>query len=347
MEYAIVSEDVFALILVWLISSDLAGPTPSSAELKPTTIGHYSLRGKKLPSSIFEESGSEREEDDDYEYRPPLMKFVRLRSLKTEEEMKGEPSDSGERVSENSKDPTDRLEANNHNVTESDLSKEFALRQPKESVNKDHTNLKALPQPSHKRKRGRPCRLAGDEYSYTAGREQSTKKKRLKIDVTGLPSFTRRKRNKERKATCKYCRRKFCDFTGVTVHVKKFHSKEDDLGEYLQDLKQLSVMKCSICHKEFDNRFQLQLHEDKTHFKVQKRQWFGFRVPSSSVPFHAAESFSFFLFFHAPLIYRLRVCFCVCIGGGVGVEWGGGVVAKEKLAIKCYHMRGNRNMCFL
>ena len=267
-------------------------PTPSHAEeLLPTTTGRYSLRGKKLPPSIFGDSGSEEEEEDDDDYHPPSMKFVRLRALKTEDEAEGQPCDDnsaaldpeseqramlGEGGSERCKggDQTGRLEVDNLNGAESDLSTGTALLEPSKSANEDGTDTTPLPQPSHKRKRGRPCRSGGDNNSGGATRrEHSAKKKRIKIDVTGLPSFTRRKRNKERKATCKYCRRKFCDFTGVTMHVKKFHSTADDLGGYLQDLKRLSVTKCSICHKEFENRFQLQLHEDKTHFKVWSQPW--------------------------------------------------------------------------
>ena len=293
--------------LVWLISLISAVPAPSSAEPHPTTRCHYSLRGKKLPSAIFGDSGSEGEEEDDDDYCPPPMKFVRLRTIQTEEEIKEEPSNlgpssaalastqgvCGDGTSEHNKDKTDCLDPKSQNVAASDLSTETALPQPKEGVSDEHTSSAAMPKPSHKRKRGRPRKLAGNENSNKAGREQSTKKKRIKIDVTGLPSFTRRKRNKERKATCKYCRRKFCDFTGVTVHAKKFHSKADDLGQYLQELKQLSVMKCSICHKDFDNRFQLQLHEDKAHFKVQKHQWFQLHAfllvqPLKELPFSFA-----------------------------------------------------------
>lgn len=93
-------------------------------------------------------------------------------------------------------------------------------------------------------------------------------RKNKKWDMTDMPLYERRARNRSRDAKCKYCSKKLCDYTGVYAHVSKYHSKEEDVQDYLKDLKGLQVVKCSTCELTFPSRHHLHTHEDREHLKV-------------------------------------------------------------------------------
>lgn len=94
----------------------------------------------------------------------------------------------------------------------------------------------------------------------------------MKVDMNGLPRFARRARNNQKLVACKYCHRKFCDYSGVAMHAKRFHQQEPDLSSYLHEVKKLEVLHCAVCGLQCENRFRLQQHEDEKHFKLAKVQ---------------------------------------------------------------------------
>ncbi|KAL3848346.1 hypothetical protein ACJMK2_019214 [Sinanodonta woodiana] len=92
-------------------------------------------------------------------------------------------------------------------------------------------------------------------------------RKRQKIDLGDVPKFERRKRNNLRTAECDICHKRFCDYTGVDEHVRKFHKNNNKFESYLEVLKDLKVMKCNTCGLPFQDRYLLQGHEDREHIK--------------------------------------------------------------------------------
>ena len=239
----------------------------------------YSLRGKKLPSSIFGDSGSEEESEaveEEEEYCPPLKQHAGGRNS-TSKQFGDEqsivqavvPHDQGksdQNVLAGCVNQADIQTVNHQTLSVPDPSSDNTGLHQQDSVEDEQSSPLSSQGVPGRKKRGRPpCRK---NHTTAADLPSKPKKQRIKIDVSGLPSFARRQRNKDRKASCKYCQRKFCDYTGVTMHVKKFHTKAGDLEDYLSELKKLSVVECSVCEKQFENRFQLQLHEDKVHYKV-------------------------------------------------------------------------------
>ncbi|KAK3583691.1 hypothetical protein CHS0354_021440 [Potamilus streckersoni] len=92
-------------------------------------------------------------------------------------------------------------------------------------------------------------------------------RKRQKIDLGDVPKFERRKRNNVRTAECDICHKRFCDYTGVDEHVRKFHKNNKSFESYLEALKDLKVVKCNICELPFQDRYLLQGHEDREHIK--------------------------------------------------------------------------------
>ncbi|XP_046559306.1 zinc finger and BTB domain-containing protein 17-like isoform X2 [Haliotis rubra] len=96
-------------------------------------------------------------------------------------------------------------------------------------------------------------------------KEKSVERKKILAAMGNVYSKERRKRNVQKTAVCKYCGKRFCDFTGVDTHVKKFHMNEKDIEEYLQELVPLKQVTCSTCNVTFANRSQFQIHEDREH----------------------------------------------------------------------------------
>ncbi|XP_067668557.1 zinc finger and BTB domain-containing protein 17-like [Haliotis asinina] len=96
-------------------------------------------------------------------------------------------------------------------------------------------------------------------------KEKSVERKKILAAMGNVYSKERRKRNVQKTAVCKYCRKQFCDFTGVDTHVKKFHMNEKDVEEYLQELVPLKQVTCSTCNMTFASRSQFQIHEDREH----------------------------------------------------------------------------------
>ncbi|XP_076435444.1 uncharacterized protein LOC143275321 [Babylonia areolata] len=111
-------------------------------------------------------------------------------------------------------------------------------------------------------------RAPAEQEPRAPAEQEPTKKKRLKIAVAGLPTFARRPHNRSKRAECRYCRRRFCDHTGVRAHVRKFHAGEEGAGEYLRHLGALCLTRCDLCQQVCRDRFQLHLHQDKAHFKT-------------------------------------------------------------------------------
>ena len=93
------------------------------------------------------------------------------------------------------------------------------------------------------------------------------KKKRGVIDIgDDIPKYVRRKRNNVRECGCGICKKLFCDFSGVDKHMRMFHSDHPELEQLLEKIKSLKITQCSVCQKEFPDRFRAQAHELSEHF---------------------------------------------------------------------------------
>ncbi|XP_060078751.1 zinc finger protein 69-like [Ylistrum balloti] len=112
---------------------------------------------------------------------------------------------------------------------------------------------------TQKRKPGRPRKKFKMEIP---------RKVRKVIDLgDNIPIYKRRQRNNVRSESCKYCAKMFCDYTGVDCHVRRWHMKEEDVEEYLDQLKELKIVTCRICNTSCVDRIQLQIHENRYHFR--------------------------------------------------------------------------------
>lgn len=95
--------------------------------------------------------------------------------------------------------------------------------------------------------------------------QSSSRQQQVDLDNVNNRRSKRRKRNNTRVVQCRYCKKMFCDYTGVDEHVKKFHTNEADFVDYIAELKKLKVATCNICNVKLQNRYLLQEHEDRVH----------------------------------------------------------------------------------
>ncbi|XP_033759314.1 zinc finger protein 354C-like [Pecten maximus] len=219
--------------------------TKSDSVSIPATISNdkrrYGLRGVKLSSVIMR---AEKGIGDNVE-----EKIYQTSAIKTE--IKTE-IDAGETLVSEPVSTVPAAEA----VIELAKSNNIDEEQDKDTVNGEGSPDNEW---TPKRKPGRPRKKF---------KLDSPRKVRKVIDLgDNIPVYKRRQRNNVRSKSCKYCDKKFCDYTGVDCHVRRWHQKEKDVDEYLEKLKELKVETCRICNTRCTDRIQLQIHENRFHFR--------------------------------------------------------------------------------
>ena len=85
-----------------------------------------------------------------------------------------------------------------------------------------------------------------------------------------VPAIMRKKKTLSRNAECKYCKRMFCDYTGVDSHVRKYHQHESDIQDYLSKLKLLKQVRCAYCKDILADRLVYNVHMSNVHAKSEE-----------------------------------------------------------------------------
>ncbi|OWF54823.1 zinc finger and BTB domain-containing protein 41-like [Mizuhopecten yessoensis] len=215
-------------------------PSLAAVSNVPDCGRRYGLRGVKLSSVIMR---AEKGIGDNVEEKIYLTSSIKT-EIKTE--IDSEETLASDSVSAISEEEAIVEPTNNNNVDE---------EQSKDCVDHDCSDSEW----TQKRKPGRPRK----KFKVDLPR-----KVRKVIDLgDNIPIYKRRQRNNVLSESCKYCAKKFCDYTGVDCHVRRWHKKEKDVDEYLDKLKELKMVTCRICNTSCQDRIQLQIHENRFHFR--------------------------------------------------------------------------------
>lgn len=68
--------------------------------------------------------------------------------------------------------------------------------------------------------------------------------------------------------TCKFCSYASSEYFRVYDHVKRKHSQENGVTDFLTELENLKIIKCGTCNIELSSEKQLHFHERKEHAKA-------------------------------------------------------------------------------
>ncbi|KAK7449144.1 hypothetical protein BaRGS_00040053, partial [Batillaria attramentaria] len=226
--------------------------------------GRYSLRGKKLPASIFGYSDSEEEDmaesTEAITLHMPLPHSLLGGGADTDEDTVHAALDMGN---------TDAL------ATTTTVAA-VSLSTTTDTTTSTTPTIAAamLDETMHPKKQRKLEEEKGDSTfspQTTSNGMKKLRRKKLKLDVAGVPKFNRRKRNNLKLAECKYCHRKFCDYTGVSMHVKKFHGDRPDLQHEDKEHYKKGSFPCTQCGKMWPNVASLKAHVRTVHL-VQGKQ---------------------------------------------------------------------------
>ncbi|XP_046329984.2 zinc finger and BTB domain-containing protein 41-like [Haliotis rufescens] len=226
----------------------------------------YSLRGVKLSSAVMEavrgKINVEDEDADDLEEEDDSEDYVAFKGDDSEPTvvMENFEGDSLVHAKEKSNGESQTVDDGTEQASDVENSKlKWQASRPSIYRQKKKSNL-----------RGSLKMLKKFKDSCLA-KEKSVERKKILAAMGNVYSKERRKRNVQKTAVCKYCEKRFCDFTGVDTHVKKFHMNEKDIEEYLQELVPLKQVTCSACNMTFASRSQFQIHEDREHSQTMSR----------------------------------------------------------------------------
>lgn len=198
----------------------------------------YGLRGVKLSSVIMRAEKGMGDNVEDKIYQKATIKTETNLSEEIPEGLPGTHEDVESYSSENS---------------QCDEQEKWVDYDPMESDG-DHDWTGTL-----KKKRGRPRKKSKGSVQQRVRRS---------IDLgDNIPTYRRRPRNNQRSEACKYCKKKFCDYTGVDLHVRRWHQKECDIESYLNELKERKIVICDVCNVSCPDRIQLQMHENRAHYR--------------------------------------------------------------------------------
>ncbi|XP_069104266.1 zinc finger and BTB domain-containing protein 41-like [Argopecten irradians] len=221
-------------------------PSSSPPVIVSNDTRRYGLRGVKLSSVIMRAEKGIGDNVEEIYQTPSIKTEVKTEINDEEENLTSDLVSTG-----NTQNDESLVECVNNNSIDEDQNKDIGDGEScSDSPDKEWTP---------KRKPGRPRKNF---------KHDSPRRVRKVIDLgDNIPVYKRRQRNNLRSESCKYCKKKFCDYTGVDIHVRRWHQKEKDVEEYLDHLKDLKIEVCRVCNEKCTDRIQLQIHENRFHFR--------------------------------------------------------------------------------